>query len=450
MTIRRLQIVAIALTVTGTFLVELLSDTVLDSALPFPLDTVAVSIAVLIGAAVISTLALRSIERLERRLRAQNAELERRNSASTALHALAASVAALARLDEILESTTVNARRLVSADVAVLVLTAADGSERLAAQSGPAAAIAADGDEPSPDPGRPDARRFLRAAYATAYLAVPVRRGDLIIGALAVGASRSRAFTVGDVETLGSLAAEAAIAIEHDRLQRELRTLAVHAERAQLAREMHDGLAQVLGYVNTKSQAVEELLAAGKPAEARIQMRELAAAARSTYVDVRESIVGLSTPLVGPGGGGLDGVLERYGRQFAERAKLAVTVEADGSPGWDDLPAEVMANLLRIVQEALTNVRKHAAAQRVAVRLERDDHRIRVTVEDDGRGFDPGSSEPGSDWPHFGRETIRQRAAAIGGVATWVSAPGRGTRLRIEVPMDAGPDGAAGPARTAT
>ena len=117
-----------------------------------------------------------------------------------------------------------------------------------------------------------------------------------------VGSGRARGFEVDEVETLSSLANQAAIAIENARLQARLRELAVDAERERIAREMHDGLAQVLGYVNTKSQAIEELLVAGRTIEARGLLAELAAAARSIYVDVREAILGLRSP-VAPGVG---------------------------------------------------------------------------------------------------------------------------------------------------
>ena len=98
----------------------------------------------------------------------------------------------------------------------------------------------------------------------------------MTVGTLAVGSRAHRSFGVDEVETLASLANQAAIALEHDRLQARLRELAVVAERERIAREMHDGLAQVLGYVNTKSQAVDELLADGRVDEARAQLAELA------------------------------------------------------------------------------------------------------------------------------------------------------------------------------
>jgi signal transduction histidine kinase len=124
------------------------------------------------------------------------------------------------------------------------------------------------------------------------------------------------------VETLSALATQAGLALEAARLQNELQVLAIQGERERIAREMHDGLAQVLGYVNTKSQAVEEMLAAGRVDEARRLLAELAAAARSVYVDVREAILSLSD--AGAFRSGLAAALEEYAALYAESSKLAV------------------------------------------------------------------------------------------------------------------------------
>ena len=128
---------------------------------------------------------------------------------------------------------------------------------------------------------------------------------------------------------------------------------------------MHDGLAQVLGYVNTKSQAVEELLAAGRVAEAGKQMAELADAARSVYVDVREAILSLSPPVLPERG--LAAALEEYAARFAESSKLAVRFHA--SPEARTCSGSEVAEVFSVAREALTNVRKHAHAQRVTIDL---------------------------------------------------------------------------------
>ena len=435
----RLRWAAILIPTVFVVVVEALSDTYLDEVVPFPFDTLIVGVVVLAAGIVMSTVAFAAVDRLERQLRERNAELEARDTTARALHAMTVAITALVDLPEVLAATATHTRTLLDADVAWLVLTGADGEERLSAASGPEEAFDRHGSLGTADGGTDgavDARRFVRPAYVAGYLAAPLQRGGTTIGSLAIGTLRPRTYDVDELETLSSLANQAAIAIENDRLQRELRVLALSAERERIAREMHDGLAQVLGYVNTKSQAVEGLLATGQIQDARVQMSELALAARSMYVDVREAILGLSTPLgeAGPNGM-LVGALTSYTRRFSEASKLAVSVESSGPHLGDELRPEVVANLMRIVQEALTNVRKHAAAQRVTVRLDEGPEGLAILVEDDGRGFDPASAPSPSDWPHFGRETIRQRASAIGAAASWESAPGEGTRFRVVVPV---------------
>jgi signal transduction histidine kinase len=427
--VSRLRWAIILVATAFVVVVEGLSDTLLDGVVPFPLDTAIVGLIVLGAGIVTSAVAFRVVERLERELRERNARLEAREATTRTLHAMTVAITALAELTDVLAATTRNARALLGADAAWLVLSTPEGGDRLAATSGPDGAFDPLGGFPFP---ASDARRFVRPDLVAVHLAAPLQRRGTTIGSLAIGTAARRTYDVDDLETLSSLANQAAIAIENDRLQRELRGLAISAERERIAREMHDGLAQVLGYVNAKSQAVEALLADGRVDDARTQMTELASAARSMYVDVREAIMGLSTPL---GEGSLSGALDAYAHRFSEASKLAVAVESASPHLGDDLRPEVVANVMRIVQEALTNVRKHAAAQRVVIHLAGQPDGLAITVEDDGRGFDP-SSEPGpADWPHFGRETIRQRAAAIGASASWDSAPGRGTRLRVVVPV---------------
>jgi signal transduction histidine kinase len=419
----------VALAVAAIGLVELISDSVLDPMLPFPWDTVVVMAVVALFAIAGAWLAFRSLDRLTEVLHERNAELEASNAASRALHRVTLALATLPELQAILQAVVDNARTLLGADVALLVLTRSDGTLRLAARSGEPGAF----DESGGLAGH-DFQRFVRAEVTTTHLAAPLRRGGRSIGTLAVGSRSQRAYAVEAVETLASLAGQAAIAIENDRLQRQSRELAIRDERERIAREMHDGLAQVLGYVNTKSQAAEELLARGRIEAGRAQLTELAAAARSVYVDVREAILGLSNPIK-PERGLVD-ALEAYGQRFAETAKVAVIVEADDDARALRLSPAVEAGAFRIVQEALTNVRKHAAAQRATVTIARAEDELRVRVDDDGRGLagDVMGVDAGG-WPRFGLQAMRERAAALGGTVEMGPRPGRGTRLELRVPL---------------
>jgi len=410
-------------------IVELVSDTLLDEVLPFPVDTILVILVVLVMAIALSTLAFRRIDRLSAAIRQRNAELETRNASARALHHVSVAITALADLDQILQAIVGSARQILATDVALLLLSDAEGELRLAVGSGPDGTIRPAGDLPGPE-----MFRFVPAELGIGRLVAPLQRGADTIGLLAVGARTVRNFGVDDVETLASLANQAAIAIENARLQRELRDVAVRDERERIARELHDGLAQVLGYVNTKSQAVEELLAGGRVVDARAQLEQLAAAARSLYVDVRETILGLRGPI--PAAEGLVDALSSYATRFAEASKLAVVFEASDAARAVRASDEVEAQLFRIVQEALTNVRKHAAARRVAVVVDIAGDSLLVDVADDGRGFD-GSQSGAGDWPRYGLITMRERAAAVGGTIDWSSRPGEGTRLRVTAPIAA-------------
>ena len=311
--------------------IELVSDDLLDAAFPFPVDTLVVVGFVAILAWVVSTFAFRRIDRLTAELRARNADLERRGASARALHRVSVAIAALADLDEILQAIVDQARERLGTDVAVMIAYAPDGAAYVAAASAPRDAI----DRAGAFPGD-DVTRFVRPDLATARLEAPLQRAGETIGLLMVCSRLARGFEVDEVEMLSSLANQAAIATENARLQARLRELAVVAERERIAREMHDGLAQVLGYVNTKSQAIEELLIADRPDDARGQLAELAAAARSIYVDIREAILSLRSPVVP--GAGLVAAVEEYAQRFAEVSKLAVRVEATEATRHLDLP----------------------------------------------------------------------------------------------------------------
>jgi signal transduction histidine kinase len=218
-------------------------------------------------------------------------------------------------------------------------------------------------------------------------------------------------------------------------LHRRVRDLAITEERERIAREMHDSLAQVLGYVNTKAQAVQELLKSGQVERAEQQVGQLGEAARSAYADVREGILGLRTSL-GPQHSLLD-ALEEYLDRWREQSGVEAQLIVEPAGGkLDGLGPSAELQLLRIVQEALANVRKHAAATSVRVRITESLEAVETAIEDDGRGFEPGHGRVGEDAvPHFGLATMRERAESVGGHLEIQSAPGEGTRVLVRVPV---------------
>ncbi len=236
-------------------------------------------------------------------------------------------------------------------------------------------------------------------------------------------------FAPEDEETLVRFATAAAIAIDNAHLNQRLRTLAVAEERVRIAREIHDGMAQILAYVNTKAQAVKAYLDKDKPEQASAQLEQLASAAREVYTDAREGIMALRTR-VGPDQP-LSEALQHYIERWELQSGIAGSLEIEGEI---QVSTTVELQLLRILQEALSNTRKHSGATQVEVRIHQEQDRLIASVEDDGTGFDP-SNRPREAFPRFGLAIMRERAESIGGSLALETSPGSGTRVKIEVPV---------------
>ena len=268
-------------------------------------------------------------------------------------------------------------------------------------------------------------------------LAVPVISQGSVLGNLYLTEKLGAySFDEHDEESLQRFATLAALAIENARLHRQVQALAVTEERERIARELHDSLAQVLGYVNTKAQATEVLIASGQNDKAMTQLTQMADAARAAYADVREGILGLR---VSPEGQRsfietLTGYLEQWQGQSGVTVALTTTpanVAIRLTPN-----AEVQ--LLRIIQEALTNVRKHAGATTAEVTLHVSDGWVEARILDNGAGFAPDDLAPRAA-PRFGLSTMHERAESIGGSLEITSNPGDGTQIIARVPLDALP-----------
>jgi signal transduction histidine kinase len=225
---------------------------------------------------------------------------------------------------------------------------------------------------------------------------------------------------------------QAAMAIRNARALDQAGNAGIVLERERLAREMHDTLAQVLGFVNTKSQAVRELLDTGRLDAAREQIDHLAALSLELSADVREVILGLRGAL-SPSKSLLP-TLGDYVQAYSKQSHIDVQmIVEDGARELSFAPA-VELQLIRIVQESLTNIRKHAQAQHAVVRFATLDGSAEMRIEDDGRGFDPSRIARG-DWPQFGLQTMRERAESIGGAFVLVSKPNQGTQIVVQIPL---------------
>ena len=268
-------------------------------------------------------------------------------------------------------------------------------------------------------------------------LAVPIAAHGVVLGNLYLTEKEGAAeFDRTDEETLARFATQAALAIENARLHRQARELAVVEERERIAREIHDSVAQVLGYVNTKAQAAEALLDAGEVERATAQVGQLGKAAREAYADVREHILGLRA--TGDADRPFVETLRLYLESWQAQSGVQVTLVTEPEGSFDvSLPETGELQLLRIIQEALANVRKHAGAIRATVALKLGKGWVEARISDDGQGFDPVASAR-SATPRFGLTTMRERAEAVGGILTVETSTGEGTTVTVQLPTEAG------------
>jgi nitrate/nitrite-specific signal transduction histidine kinase len=393
---------------------------------------------ILMGVLIVS-----SVARTERRLERQNQEL-------LALHGASLDVTAELSLEAVLDKVVERARILVGAQYGALSVVNADGVIQTFITSGVSrddrarigappvgqgllGVVLKEGErlrlsEIGSDPrshGFPPNHPVMRS-----LLAVPITCKGPFLGNLYLSEkAEGREFSENDEQTLQRFAIQAAIAIDNAHLHRQVADLAVAQERLHIAHEMHDGIAQVLGYVNTKVQAATEYLGRNETEKGLEQLRELAVAAREAYGDVRLSIVDLRT-LPRPAQA-FEDVLREYVDRWTEQTGISTQLTIGG-----DLlmPAGTELQLIRIIQESLTNVRKHARATSAGIEIRRRDGTLLLTVRDDGIGFVPGARSR-SIFPRFGLATMQERAESIGAAFSIESTPGQGTVVRIAIPL---------------
>jgi len=225
------------------------------------------------------------------------------------------------------------------------------------------------------------------------------------------------------------------IARQKDELEKitQMRQQAIMDERERIARELHDGVAQFLGYVNTKIMAISTLLEKNENHAAQKHIDQIMQAVHDQSVDVRASIVGLK--LAESGGDDLAGNLREYIRQCNLLLDLPVELEVEPQAENIHLNPEVELHLVRIVQEAISNIRKHAQANSALVKLAVVGDMLVLTIQDDGIGFNPWQMNIDNQ-PHFGLQTMRERAELAGAQFSLVSEPGIGTTVTLQLLLE--------------
>ncbi len=228
------------------------------------------------------------------------------------------------------------------------------------------------------------------------------------------------------LETLGQ---QLGSAIDNLRLRARDRELAVSEERNLLARELHDSIAQSLAFLNIQVQLLEKSLDRDDLVYARSTLKLIRHGVEESYNDVRELLVHFRARIDTRD---LDSAISTALRRVAEQAGVVTEFEVEG--GGAPLDPETETQVLYIVQEALSNIRKHAHAKSVNVSLRRGFEGLSVIVRDDGVGFSRRGAARDDEDAHIGLHIMQERAAGIGGRISVRSSPDKGTEIRFDLP----------------
>ncbi len=213
-------------------------------------------------------------------------------------------------------------------------------------------------------------------------------------------------------------------------IRRRIEREAIIEERRRIAREIHDGVAQSLGYLNLKTKQVSDSVSSQNTVQALTELGDIRQIVQDTYEDIRESIDQLTTeirnlPIIP--------ALANYTREFGDNNGIRVKFNAPRA--FPPLSPVAELQLLRITQEALTNVRRHAQATDVVVKLEKTSQAVEMLIKDNGQGFTLSDLEKAPPGYH-GLNIIRERAEGLGGSLNISTAPGEGTEVRVSLPIE--------------
>ncbi len=367
------------------------------------------------------------------------ADLQRRELEREAVYAVALQLTSRKDLRDTLDTISSHARDLLGADRAVACLSSArlsplgstaprpaDIRDRLALTDDGSVCLLAHEETSAQHPRNPLCP--LPVTGSDVWAARPMRGPEGILGELCV-VRAGRPFSPQERNLLGALADMASIAVRTARLHEAEEQWTIHAERDRIARELHDSLAQVLGVIHLQLRSLEARAKDEASPGIADELSAIAETADEAYGDVREAILGLRETVREDDG--LEGSLREYLRKYSRQTGIAATLTCDGDTRRALSPRSEV-QLLRVVQEALTNTRKHSQAKRVAVRIDCLGGAPTLVIEDDGVGFDPAtvvSSMEGG----FGMKSMRERVEQIGGSIDVHTAPGQGTKIVVRL-----------------
>jgi signal transduction histidine kinase len=262
-------------------------------------------------------------------------------------------------------------------------------------------------------------------------LAVPIKVGEKILGVLDIESNEIDAFNEADLSNAQTLADHLAIAIENARLYKETGHMAIMEERNRIAREIHDTLAQGFTGIILQLEAVEQALEQGKPESVTSHLNKARSLARGSLSEARRSVWNLRPEALEKMR--LPDAIKQEVTKFSQTNNIKATFDFSGDS--QELRPDTETTILRISQEALANIRKHAKATEVKVKLDYIRSDVILTVSDNGQGFITDSvSDNAAKRKGFGLISMRERAKNAGGIFDIESEVGKGTTVKVTLP----------------
>jgi signal transduction histidine kinase len=262
-------------------------------------------------------------------------------------------------------------------------------------------------------------------------ICVPLVAGDKVLGTMELVTKQKREWPENEVRWLALFGRSIGVLARNVQLSNQLMDMSTLQERTLLAQEIHDGLAQLIGSIRLWAEDAQLSLKEEKLRDVENAIDKIEHTARDAYSSIREEMLGLRDTIL-PGKNFisvLSEYLKRYQRQWGIETRLNYQ---NGHRLDDKLPISAMAEiqLLRIIQEAVTNVRRHAEATHVFVSIVEDDDHLLISIRDDGKGFNPDETRDGN----LGLRIMNERAASIGGEIDIKTQTDQGTEMKIKIP----------------
>ena len=265
-------------------------------------------------------------------------------------------------------------------------------------------------------------------------VAVPLRYRGKVLGVYNLFTEQHGLVEREDMkDLLTSIGHHLGMAIEKSRLDEEANLLSIMEERTRLANELHDSLAQSLASLKFQVRVLDELLHSGSEADLWQEMELIENSLDEAYTELRELIAHFRAPVDKRG---LLPAVEQAVERFRRNSGISAFLQIE----WDgvNLPAEVEIQALRIIQEALANIRKHSEANAVRVLMRAgDDENCMILIEDDGIGIQSKVLD-GKPGEHLGLKIMQERANRVGGNLKIESDTGEGTRIILNFPRHSG------------